>query len=179
MEWLTPFPVICVAEMLTSATRIQSTSKSSPIRECRQRRAKELAETDFDQIAIDLIKQMNDKTSEELQDDVHRMFDFHVCRPCQQTLLANPLGRPESTRGTQLSWFGEAISHCGPAGWNVIVYRPGGHEVDLKIFDGNLLDQDVDVIVNAWNRNIIPWWLLLPQGVSGAIERRAGYGPSS
>jgi O-acetyl-ADP-ribose deacetylase (regulator of RNase III) len=40
-----------------------------------------------------------------------------------------------------------------------------------------LLDQDVEVIVNAWNRNIIPWWLLMPQGVSGAIKRRAGYGP--
>lgn len=27
------------------------------------------------------------------------------------------------------------------------------------------------------NRNIIPWWLLLPQGVSGAIKKRAGYQP--
>lgn len=45
------------------------------------------------------------------------------------------------------------------------------------IVDGDLLDQNVDVIVNAWNRNIIPWWLLLPQGVSGAIKRRAGYQP--
>ena len=43
--------------------------------------------------------------------------------------------------------------------------------------DGDLLDQPVEVIVNAWNRNIIPWWLLLPQGVSGAIKRRGGYGP--
>ena len=42
---------------------------------------------------------------------------------------------------------------------------------------GDLLDQDVEVIVNAWNRNIIPWWLLLPQGVAGAIKRRAGYRP--
>jgi O-acetyl-ADP-ribose deacetylase (regulator of RNase III) len=33
------------------------------------------------------------------------------------------------------------------------------------------------VIVNAWNRNIIPWWLLLPQGVSGAIKKRGGTGP--
>jgi O-acetyl-ADP-ribose deacetylase len=33
------------------------------------------------------------------------------------------------------------------------------------------------VIVNAWNRNVIPWWLLLPQGVSGAIKRQAGYQP--
>ncbi|HEX6910392.1 MAG TPA: macro domain-containing protein [Longimicrobium sp.] len=35
----------------------------------------------------------------------------------------------------------------------------------------------MEVIVNAWNRNVIPWWLLLPQGVSGAIKRRAGYAP--
>ena len=42
---------------------------------------------------------------------------------------------------------------------------------------GDLLDQPVDVIVNSWNRNIIPWWLLLPQGVSGAIKKRAGTSP--
>ncbi len=42
---------------------------------------------------------------------------------------------------------------------------------------GDLLDQPVEVIVNAWNRNIIPWWLLLPQGVSGAIKRRGGLEP--
>ena len=47
----------------------------------------------------------------------------------------------------------------------------------LSVKDGDLLDQPVEVIVNAWNRNVIPWWLLLPQGVSGAIKRRAGYGP--
>ena len=46
-----------------------------------------------------------------------------------------------------------------------------------QIVDGDLLDQPVDVIVNAWNRNIIPWWLLVPQGVSGAIKRRGGYRP--
>jgi O-acetyl-ADP-ribose deacetylase len=49
--------------------------------------------------------------------------------------------------------------------------------MEPQVTDGDLLDQDVDVIVNAWNRNIIPWWLLLPQGVSGAIKRRAGYEP--
>ena len=42
---------------------------------------------------------------------------------------------------------------------------------------GDLLDQDVDVIVNAWNRNIIPWWLLLPQGVSRSIKKRGGLAP--
>jgi O-acetyl-ADP-ribose deacetylase len=49
--------------------------------------------------------------------------------------------------------------------------------MQVRVVDGDLLDQDVDVIVNAWNRNIIPWWLLLPQGVSGAIKRRAGLEP--
>jgi hypothetical protein len=47
----------------------------------------------------------------------------------------------------------------------------------LEIVDGDLIDQEVEVIVNAWNRNVIPWWLLLPQGVSGAIKRRAGLEP--
>ena len=47
----------------------------------------------------------------------------------------------------------------------------------VEVVEGDLLDQSVDVIVNAWNRNIIPWWLLLPQGVSGAIKRRAGTTP--
>jgi O-acetyl-ADP-ribose deacetylase (regulator of RNase III) len=46
-----------------------------------------------------------------------------------------------------------------------------------KIVEGNLLTQDVEIIVNSWNRNIIPWWLLLPQGVSGAIKREGGVEP--
>ncbi len=49
--------------------------------------------------------------------------------------------------------------------------------MDLRIVEGDLLDQDVEVIVNAWNRNLIPWWLLLPQGVSKAIKRRGGRQP--
>lgn len=49
--------------------------------------------------------------------------------------------------------------------------------MDISVVAGDLLDQDVEVIVNAWNRNVIPWWLLLPQGVSGAIKRRAGTAP--
>ena len=49
--------------------------------------------------------------------------------------------------------------------------------MELKVVDGDLLDQKVEVIVNAWNRNVIPWWLLIPQGVSGAIKKRAGLQP--
>ena len=46
-----------------------------------------------------------------------------------------------------------------------------------RVVEGDLLDQPVEAIVNAWNRNTIPWWLLLPQGVSGAIKRRGGTAP--
>ena len=42
--------------------------------------------------------------------------------------------------------------------------------MNAQLVHGDLLDQEVDVIVNAWNRNIIPWWLLLPQGVSGGDQ---------
>lgn len=49
--------------------------------------------------------------------------------------------------------------------------------MDYRFVVGDLLVQDVDAIVNAWNRNVIPWWLLLLQGVSGAIKRRAGVQP--
>ena len=49
--------------------------------------------------------------------------------------------------------------------------------MDFRIKEGDILDQPTEGIVNAWNRNIIPWWMLLPSGVSGAIKRRAGLGP--
>jgi O-acetyl-ADP-ribose deacetylase len=47
----------------------------------------------------------------------------------------------------------------------------------ISIVEGNLLEQPVDCIVNAWNRNIIPWWMLIPHGVSGAIKKRGGVKP--
>lgn len=49
--------------------------------------------------------------------------------------------------------------------------------MEIRVVEGDLLRQPVEAIVNTWNRNIIPWWLLLPQGVSGAIKRQAGYQP--
>ena len=49
--------------------------------------------------------------------------------------------------------------------------------MNLDITKGDILDQKSDVIVNSWNRNIFPWWLLIPQGVSGAIKKKAGIDP--
>lgn len=39
---------------------------------------------------------------------------------------------------------------------------------------GDVALREVDVVVNAWNRNVVPPWLLLPQGVSRAIRRAGG-----
>ncbi|HOX22644.1 MAG TPA: macro domain-containing protein [Elusimicrobiales bacterium] len=49
--------------------------------------------------------------------------------------------------------------------------------MEIKVVEGDLLAEDVEVIVNPWNRNIIPWWLLIPQGVSGLLKCRAGLQP--
>jgi O-acetyl-ADP-ribose deacetylase (regulator of RNase III) len=49
--------------------------------------------------------------------------------------------------------------------------------MQVQLVDGDLLDQEVDAIVNAWNRNVLPWWILIPQGVSRAIKKRAGTSP--
>jgi len=51
------------------------------------------------------------------------------------------------------------------------------HLLQIETAVGDILTQDVEAIVNPWNRNFIPWWLLVPQGVSGAIRRAAGSKP--
>ena len=75
----------------------------------------------------------------------------------------------------------ESGSACRPAGMmrrrGPDGEEPCAGEMKLRVVEGDLLNQDVDVIVNPWNRNLVPWWLLLPQGVSGAIKRRGGTGP--
>lgn len=48
---------------------------------------------------------------------------------------------------------------------------------NVQVVSGDLLAQPVDCIVNSWNRNVIPWWLMIPQGVAGAIKRKAGTRP--
>ena len=42
----------------------------------------------------DLIAQLSTMSDEELQDQVHRRFEYRVCGACQKLVLANPLGLP-------------------------------------------------------------------------------------
>ncbi|WP_065569692.1 macro domain-containing protein [Microbacterium oleivorans] len=43
--------------------------------------------------------------------------------------------------------------------------------------DRDITSIPVDAIVNPWNRNVVPRWLLVPGGVSGALKRKTGPGP--
>lgn len=70
--------------------------------------------------------------------------------------------------------FTEGCRACGEDAMDRPATEPAAR---ICVVTGDLLDQDVDVIVNSWNRNIFPWWMLILQGVSGAIKRRAGTAP--
>ena len=45
------------------------------------------------------------------------------------------------------------------------------------VIEGDLLEQDVDAIVNAWNRNFIHFSKFVQHGVAGAIRAKAGDQP--
>ncbi|GGB21843.1 hypothetical protein GCM10011492_09670 [Flexivirga endophytica] len=50
--------------------------------------------------------------------------------------------------------------------------------VRVHKISGDLAQMDnVDALVNPWNRNYMPRWLLFPGGVSRALKRRTGPGP--
>ena len=54
----------------------------------------ELEEMDLDRKFEDLLEQMKYMSADELQDQVHRRFEYKLCRSCQMEFLANPLGMP-------------------------------------------------------------------------------------
>ena len=41
-----------------------------------------------------LLKEMEQFTADDLQDQVHRRFEYRICPGCQHHFLANPLGKP-------------------------------------------------------------------------------------
>lgn len=47
----------------------------------------------------------------------------------------------------------------------------------LIVKKGNIFNEEVDSIVNPWNMNYIPFFLLYSHGVSGQLKKLAGYKP--
>ena len=60
--------------------------------------AEEIASADFDQALSEILDQVQDMTAEDLQDGVHRHFDFRLCPVCHRRFLRNPLGKPREVR---------------------------------------------------------------------------------
>lgn len=56
--------------------------------------AEEVEALDFDKTLAELLEQMKHLSAQELQDQVHRRFEYRICRACQIRFLANPLGKP-------------------------------------------------------------------------------------
>lgn len=50
-------------------------------------------------------------------------------------------------------------------------------ELTLAHVDRDITTIPVDAIVNPWNRNFVPRWLLMPGGVSAALKRKTGPEP--
>lgn len=55
-----------------------------------------LANKDFQKEIAQLIEQMKHLTADDMQDQVHRRFEFTLCRPCQIRFIINPLGKPRT-----------------------------------------------------------------------------------
>ncbi len=45
-----------------------------------------------------LIEELKDKDPQELQDQIYKTFKFHLCPPCQQKYIRNPLAVPDGPR---------------------------------------------------------------------------------
>ena len=58
----------------------------------------ELQSADFDQTLDDLLEQMKGMSADDLQDDVHRHFEYRLCPACHKRFLVNPLGKPRTAR---------------------------------------------------------------------------------
>lgn len=61
----------------------------------------DLEESNYEQTLADLLDQMKEMSSDELQDTVHRRFEYKICAGCQRRFLANPLGKPRNPPGPQ------------------------------------------------------------------------------
>lgn len=60
--------------------------------------ADELEERDFQAELAALLEEMKGLSADDLQDQVHRRFEFKLCRACQIKFLVNPLGKPRVRR---------------------------------------------------------------------------------
>ena len=56
--------------------------------------AGQVESADLSNTLAELIHQMNGMSPDELQDGVHRRFEYRLCPACHRSFLSNPLGMP-------------------------------------------------------------------------------------
>ena len=54
----------------------------------------DLEQMNFGESLRKLMDEMKGMTADDLQDGVHRRFEFRLCPACQKRFLANPMGKP-------------------------------------------------------------------------------------
>ncbi|HSZ56240.1 MAG TPA: hypothetical protein VK797_11305 [Tepidisphaeraceae bacterium] len=60
--------------------------------------ADQIAQTNLDQTLAEVIEQAKHMSPDELQNGVHRRFEYRLCPVCHRRFLTNPLGMPRVTR---------------------------------------------------------------------------------
>jgi hypothetical protein len=58
----------------------------------------QLAAFDLDQAMTEVLDAAAGMTADDLQDGVHRRFEYRLCPRCQPAFSANPLGKPRALR---------------------------------------------------------------------------------
>src|SRR5438128_11840861 len=58
----------------------------------------QIEEMDVEKSFDDLLKQIEGMSVDELQDGVHRRFEYKLCPACHKQFLANPMGRPRGRK---------------------------------------------------------------------------------
>jgi hypothetical protein len=60
--------------------------------------SEQIASADFDEALSQVLEEVQHMTGDELQDGVHRHFEFRLCPLCHRQFLRNPLGKPREKR---------------------------------------------------------------------------------
>jgi hypothetical protein len=59
--------------------------------------ADQINSIDFDKTLAEVMEQARKMSPDELQDGVHRRFEYRLCPVCHRRFLTNPLGMPRVT----------------------------------------------------------------------------------
>lgn len=58
----------------------------------------QIASADLNATLAEVIREAEKMSAEDLQDGVHRRFEYRLCPKCHRAYLANPLGMPRQVR---------------------------------------------------------------------------------